>query len=285
MRKSFVPLTVVFTLACFGLAGFFADRAGNEGMTSFFTNAVKDATVEGRQNPVTVTFDAAEISELQISTRSNDLKIEESPDEKMHLLFKMRANTRVPNESEILKKTGTGVYSLDLEALNSADKDVKVHFVNVFNFNVTVNDSEVVLQIPRTVKRVKPTSVSGSIKAYLDVEEIAAEAVSGDLRIQGDVSKVYAKTISGDAELELKRSAAEASLNTISGDVKVVVDSQPDFMLDFETTSGELSFDQALSETHVDGSFKKYKFGKGTGRVSIKTISGDVRISKELISE
>lgn len=285
MKKYFVLGTVVFTLACFGLAGFFAGKAGNEGMTAFFTAAVKDATIQSKQKAVTVSFDAKEVLELQIASGSNDLKIEESPDERMHILFQMSSDAKIPDEGEILKELVDGVYSLDLDSLEAAEKDVRVHFVNMFNFNVTVNDSEVVLRIPRTVKRVKPTSVSGSIKASLDVDEFTAEAVSGDLRIQGDVSRVNAKTISGDAELELKRPPMQAILNTISGDVKVVVNSTPDFILDFETTSGELSFDQSLSETHFDGSFKKYKFGKGAGKLSIRTISGDVRISKELIAE
>jgi DUF4097 and DUF4098 domain-containing protein YvlB len=115
---------------------------------------------------------------------------------------------------------------------------------------------------------VKAGSVSGSVViAGATTEDCDMETVSGDLRFGGTISpkgSLDAKTLSGSVSLDLPSGvAAEFALETFSGDLRT-------------------SFGEGRVETATFGPGKKARFTTGSGgaRVSVKTFSGSITLSK-----
>ncbi len=131
------------------------------------------------------------------------------------------------------------------------------------------------------------STVSGDI----DVENLAGEieitSVSGDLVIaDGSFERVQANTTSSDVVYHAALvGKARLDLETINGDVDIQFNGDVSARFDIETFNGEIRncFGPKPQRTsqYTPGSELKFTEGGGTGRVTIRTLNGDLHLCKE----
>lgn len=142
-------------------------------------------------------------------------------------------------------------------------------------------------------------ATSGSVQAYGVSGDAQIELASGDFRLEQCRGDVVTRTASGDGVLRevsgsVRAIAASGSIDmdieprgmneyivhTASGDVRVVFDVSSDygFLLDINTGSGSIEGDLDIQLEKVSRRTLRGVVGKGQGRLSIETASGNVTI-------
>ena len=103
--------------------------------------------------------------------------------------------------------------------------------------------------------------------------KIKAGTTSGTVEVQADQNdETKISCTSGTVRVTLKQ-LKELEIGTTSGNVQAYLPEEPGFKAKVGTTSGDFTTSIAMSR---DG--KEYTCGDGSGRVTISTTSGDVRI-------
>jgi hypothetical protein len=148
---------------------------------------------------------------------------------------------------------------------------------------------------------VRVETVSGDVTVRSAKGEVRSESVSGTVKVEArDVRRLDAESVSGDLSFDLQLARdAEVRVETLSGEVVMVLPSLPDLDLDFETFSGDLesAFGELVSETHSrkqhddeddeddeddDGRGKHYRrHGSGRGHMHLQSFSGDIILKKK----
>lgn len=156
-----------------------------------------------------------------------------------------------------------------------------------------------------SAQEVRISTVSGDVD--LDAKQgttlLEVRTISGDLRVRGAASgEIDVNSVSGDATVEVAK-ITRGRFKTVSGDMRVIgafaadgrfegesvsgdfgIDfrgSAPPAEYDIETFSGEIRNcfgPKAVEPEFGPGNRLTFREGAGTGRVSIDTKSGDVRI-------
>jgi DUF4097 and DUF4098 domain-containing protein YvlB len=123
-------------------------------------------------------------------------------------------------------------------------------------------------------REVDVETVSGDMRISCAADSVDAETVSGEVSITGDVRKLEAETVSGAVTVSAG-ACRDMDIETTSGDVALTLNESGGFTLKFDTVSGELRSDIALS---VQG--ETYVSGNGSGSIKVDTVSGDLEIKK-----
>lgn len=128
------------------------------------------------------------------------------------------------------------------------------------------------------VRRVKCESVSGDVEGNLPpvgVDAVSVSSVSGNLRFSADVRDFSAETTSGDVSLSAKLAPSVLSIESISGNVTLLLPENLSAILRFDSVSGSAS--SGIPHTVRD---RKMIFGSGDGEYDVETVSGNLRIDK-----
>jgi DUF4097 and DUF4098 domain-containing protein YvlB len=127
-------------------------------------------------------------------------------------------------------------------------------------------------------------TVSGNLTLEDAAGSLEAVTVSGDLELTlGEASHVRVRTTSGDATVHAKlKRDAKVSLETVSGDLSLVLPAAGGFTTDIESFSGDIggcmkSNVQRASQ-YGPGTRLETKVGEGSARVRAKSLSGDIDI-------
>jgi hypothetical protein len=110
------------------------------------------------------------------------------------------------------------------------------------------------------------------------------QSVSGDVELQGAANSVKVNTVSGDVSLAMEATPlAQYEIKTTSGDVDVTFSEQPQLDLEFNSVSGTATIERGLGvETSADRSLSTHLGqGKENGKMNVKTVSGDFKMSRE----
>lgn len=141
-------------------------------------------------------------------------------------------------------------------------------------------------------------SVSGDIEADGAIMGARVSTVSGDVELAGGGGELDLQSISGDLEIDeatatwlrlestsgdISARAAlapgsDSSVNSISGEVRLRLDSPEDLRLMVTTTSGEITSDLALSERSEDRRRLSGLIGAGSASLTVGTTSGDIAV-------
>jgi DUF4097 and DUF4098 domain-containing protein YvlB len=127
-------------------------------------------------------------------------------------------------------------------------------------------------------------TISGEIFIDNINGSVAANTVSGDIRLEAlsDADEIILETTSGEvyADSEL-RLGGLYEIDTISGDIEMIMPSGSNFELNAKSTSGHVETDFLLT---VTGKINRKKLqgvvGKGGSHLNISTFSGDIEIKK-----
>jgi DUF4097 and DUF4098 domain-containing protein YvlB len=153
---------------------------------------------------------------------------------------------------------------------------------------------------------VRLKAVSGEIEYEGSAREVRLEAVSGDIRIGGSAEDIDAKTVSGTIRLVSSGPVQALEASSVSGSVRfegrlartarVDVESHSgtvdmrigpgsDARFELSTHSGSLTArlagmkDEVKSDSRGPGDEVSFVVGSGSGRVSVTSFSGTVRVT------
>lgn len=130
-------------------------------------------------------------------------------------------------------------------------------------------------------------SVSGDIEVQNLAGEIETGSVSGDLIIvDGSFGRVQANTTSSDVVFHAALAGdGRLDMETINGDLDVVFDGDVSARFDIETFNGDIRNcfgpEPTRTSQYTPGKELKFVEGGGDGRVTIRTLNGDLRLCKE----
>jgi hypothetical protein len=125
-------------------------------------------------------------------------------------------------------------------------------------------------------------TVSGDLESRRLAGTLRFTTVSGDLTVvRGETDQVKAETVSGDLTLDLDLLAGgRIDVSSVSGDLTVRMPETVGLTVDVKTMSGSLdsAFSGVQSERRPGKSSMRGTVGDGDGRLSAKTVSGDVTL-------
>ena len=164
----------------------------------------------------------------------------------------------------------------DLE-IDSVSAGISVDSVCVEKLNLDSVSGDIRAENCAVTGEVQLDTTSGRIRAELTeaLEEVDAGSVSGQIEITApEIASVQADTTSGAVALSVTTAPRELDISTVSGAVTLCLPEQADFILDFDTVSGEFS-----SELPCTVRDKSYLCGRGDGKYEVDTTSGALRIT------
>ncbi len=135
--------------------------------------------------------------------------------------------------------------------------------------------------------RARLSSVSGDIDASGLAGEIEAGSVSGDLTlVRGSFSRATLNTTNGDMILQAElRDDGRLDVETINGEVDIDFAGQVSARFDIETFNGRIDncFGPQPERTsqYAPGRELIFNEGSGSGRVTIRTLNGDLRLCRD----
>lgn len=134
--------------------------------------------------------------------------------------------------------------------------------------------------------QIEAQTVSGALRARGLRHSLSFSTVSGDLTLlDGSSHRIAARGVSGDVTLDLARDkGGDFRIDSVSGAVTVRLPDSPDLVVDAKTTSGHLdaAFDELRSERSPGRARLTGTLGSGTGRLSARTVSGDVALLRRV---
>ncbi len=116
--------------------------------------------------------------------------------------------------------------------------------------------------------------VSGKIAADIEAGKAEIDTVSGNTTIRGKVSEIDISGVSGKVDMELKNAPREIDIETVSGNITLILPMTASFRARLESASGEMSVDSL----NVG---KGYTHGSGAWEYDFDTVSGGVDIIME----
>jgi lia operon protein LiaG len=128
-------------------------------------------------------------------------------------------------------------------------------------------------------------STSGDVNAdSLTAQRSDISTVSGSIQVRALAGNAVVHTTSGDVKLTYAATPSQVDASSTSGSVTIAFPADASFQLDARSTSGDVrcAFPVTISENHSGGGEHLLvgAIGSGTGTVSIRTVSGDIRVQK-----
>lgn len=140
------------------------------------------------------------------------------------------------------------------------------------------------VQFDGTATELDVTTVSGDVRVDKAGTKANMQTVSGDVHMQGGpFHSLAVETVSGD--IAMSGSMADdvnAELHSMSGDIRLHLDGEPQLQVSAKTFSGDIhsDFDQIGGTTYNSDSGLRITIGKGTGKLTLQSFSGDIDIRK-----
>jgi DUF4097 and DUF4098 domain-containing protein YvlB len=191
----------------------------------------------------------------------------------------------LPKNTRVMLTTISGKQKIkqveDRVKLNTISGDVDVSDVSgslsikAVSADVELNGSKRGLMVETVSGDIEANKVSGTL--------VEVQTVSGDVvfdRLQAE--QVRIKTVSGEMKINgAFPENGKVVIKSVSGDANLVLLENAGFEVSLKTHSGDLSSDFALSSQQESRKHKSGKFGSGGVEISMKSLSGDLRISKK----
>lgn len=135
--------------------------------------------------------------------------------------------------------------------------------------------------------RSRLVTVSGDIETEKLAGEIEAESVSGDLLVvAGDFERASAHSVNGEIVFHaMLRNDGRLDIETINGEVDVEFANDVSAKFEIETFNGSINNcfgpEPVRTSEYTPGWELRFSEGGATGRVSIQTLNGDLRLCKD----
>ncbi len=166
----------------------------------------------------------------------------------------------------------------------SGDIESEVHAADVEMETVS---GDVEVQGDDVAGHAEFSSVSGDVEAQNLAGEVAAESVTGDVMlVNSSFDRVRLETVNGDIIFKSGLSSDGVfSVETINGDLDIKFNDSISARFDIETFNGDIRNcfgpKPVRTSKYTPGTELKFTEGDGKGRVTIKTLNGDLRLCKD----
>ena len=145
--------------------------------------------------------------------------------------------------------------------------------------SVTANASsgDITLNLTGEADEVKAEASSGEISVNIEqAAKLDAQTSSGRITVNANsIKEVKLVSSSGSQELKVAQSPVSTDLEASSGDVTVYLPENVDVTASFDTSSGDLYYEQSFAKNG-----DSYVCGNGANHMTIETSSGDITIRK-----
>jgi hypothetical protein len=278
---------VVATLACFVISFLIAKFAGLNHDDSYpdsifkrYAGQFKCSPEDNANQSTTIIkkFEAKEIHEIELTLISANIEITQAPSTATELHYTGAQGLKLTDkiEGSILKLT---------DAEGSQQHGWRVNCgpgFGGFNFNINASktDATLKLQIPPSIESLTIHTVGGDLRiTQIPLKHLEIKTVSGNIQATGDYPDFIGRTVSGDFVLENAAISPKIEIVSTSGDLKLRIKKSVNATLMANAVSGDFAIAGEEKIIANAGSLSSQKiFGKGTGKISLRTVSGDMRV-------
>jgi lia operon protein LiaG len=164
----------------------------------------------------------------------------------------------------------------------SADMELPDHAFDVVTLSTTSGE---VKTGALSASDFKAHSTSGDVRVSgLTARRADLSSVSGEVRMESAKAETTVRTVSGDVTLAFSAAPAAVDAESTSGEITMTLPADAAFTLDARSTSGDVrcQFPITISESRNGGGSHVLAgtVGAGTGKISARTVSGDIRIQR-----
>ncbi len=157
--KKLVLICFVVSGLSFAAAGFLMNQAGEKEIQSFAEKIVAKHFNVVQLTPAEETIDAAGVEEIVVNSTSTDINVQDSEDDKIHVVY-----AKVKSEGEDVKIYHRVDHKIFFDVPDHVGENLKVNVMaNNSGFNINVKESSFVLRVPKKLKMLKLTNVSGNV--------------------------------------------------------------------------------------------------------------------------
>ena len=237
-------------------------------------NFVSESTVQN------VSFDASEVKKLHIEWVSGNVTLKTA--DQHNVTFRVDGDSALPFSYQL---SGN-----ELDLRYPADNALWKPAWGSKNLTVTVPQSwyarETRIEVTSAVVEVdglsteelKLDSTSGPITASgLCCDQIVASTVSGNVSLEGTAEELKLDTTSGRCQAELDERVREIELDSVSGELELILPESLGFEAEVDTVSGSFRSDIPTTAS----SKGVYTCGNGECGISVDTVSGSISIQKK----
>ena len=237
-------------------------------------NFISESTVQN------VSFDASEVKKLHIEWVSGNVTLKTA--DQHNVTFRVDGDSALPFSYQL---SGN-----ELDLRYPADNVIWKPAWGSKNLTVTVPQSwyarETRIEVTSAVVEVdglsteelKLDSTSGPITASgLCCDQIVAGTVSGSVILKGTAEELKLDTTSGRCQAELDERVREIELDSVSGELELILPESLGFEAEVDTVSGSFRSDIPTTAS----SKGVYTCGNGECGISVDTVSGSISIQKK----
>jgi len=289
----------ILTLTCLSVIGATAladsiDQrldAASDGVVSISNTAGSVEVTGWSRNQVEVSGELGSgVKELIFKRDGNEIEITVKAPDNGKRNISSELVVHVPEKSSVK----VGGVSADIDITNvlgvlrlqsvSGDIDSEVHAADI---EIETVSGDVEVEGDDKVAHAELSTVSGDIDTQNLAGEVTVNSVSGDLvLVKSNLERVRMETVTGDIVFDAALSEdGTFSVETINGDLDINFSKSVSARFDIETFNGDIRNcfgpDPVRTSQYTPGTELKFSEGDGKGRVTIKTLNGDLRLCKD----
>ena len=237
-------------------------------------NFITESTVQN------VSFDAKEVKKLHIEWVSGNVTLKTA--DQHNVTFRVDGDSALPfsyqlsgNELDLRYPADNALWKPARGSKNLTITVPQSWYARETNIDVV---SAVVEVDGLSTEELKLDTTSGPINASgLCCDQIVASTVSGNVSLEGTAEELKLDTTSGRCQAELDERVREIELDSVSGELELILPESLGFEAEVDTVSGSFRSDIPTTAS----SKGVYTCGNGECGISVDTVSGSISIQKK----
>ena len=237
-------------------------------------NFISESTVQN------VSFDASEVKKLHIEWVSGNVTLKTA--DQHNVTFRVDGDSALPfsyqlsgNELDLRYPADNALWKPARGSKNLTITVPQSWYARETNIDVV---SAVVEVDGLSTEELKLDTTSGPINASgLCCDQIVASTVSGNVSLEGTAEELKLDTTSGRCQAELDERVREIELDSVSGELELILPESLGFEAEVDTVSGSFRSDIPTTAS----SKGVYTCGNGECGISVDTVSGSISIQKK----
>ena len=237
-------------------------------------NFISESTVQN------VSFDASEVKKLHIEWVSGNVTLKTA--DQHNVTFRVDGDSALPfsyqlsgNELDLRYPADNALWKPAWGSKNLTVTVPQSWYARETNIDVV---SAVVEVDGLSTEELKLDTTSGPITASgLCCDQIVASTVSGNVILEGTAEELKLDTTSGRCQAELDERVREIELDSVSGELELILPESLGFEAEVDTVSGSFRSDIPTTAS----SKGVYTCGNGECGISVDTVSGSISIQKK----
>ncbi|HEX8144878.1 MAG TPA: DUF4097 family beta strand repeat-containing protein [Pyrinomonadaceae bacterium] len=226
------------------------------------------ATITKDQTVISGTYPLGDNAGVSLSNVTGRIKIEGWDEPQAEVRVIKEGGTAQDRQAVEIKLT-SGKELLSLETSPTRSSPVEVHYE---------------LKLPRQVRRLEIKSADSEVELSKISSAITVTVQGSSIELSDVGGSVNTKIVQGETKVTLNGSlTGPQALKSVNGDIELRLTASVNADINAETIDGEIEVDDGLNlkvEQRQVGKSVSGRIGSGGIPITIKTVNGDIRISK-----